>query len=680
MPSPLSNHSNNHHNNNKFQHPVHSLSSQQPHSDPNPTALQQTTTNTTNTTPSISSSSSSTTSNPRQYSLAPPPTSAPLHNKKPRATTQLATLVLPASNIGSSNVDYSTPSSASSATTSFQQQDRKVSLPADGVAGTSGHRTEDIEMDQMAPASGHRRRRSTLTSSVGAAPPTGPSHSRGRSIGQSFRKSMDPGADGKISEESAFLAAGEPSKAEPSDDDRSFSDEDLHSDEETGLSKKDRKRRRAKKKRNTRLDNRIARQHITDEERKEADQNVARKIAINCVLIGLWYMFSLSISLYNKWMFDANNLNFAFPLFTTSAHMLVQFSLASLVLYFIPSLRPGAGRNSDMGQSRNESEPKQPLMTNFFYLTRIGPCGAATGLDIGLGNASLKFITLTFYTMCKSSSLAFVLLFAFMFRLEVPTWKLVGIIATMTLGVVMMVAGEVEFKLNGFVLVISAAFFSGFRWGLTQILLLRNPATSNPFSSIFYLAPVMFCTLLVIAIPVEGFPQLIEGLKALSETWGPIRAPLILIFPGTIAFLMTASEFALLKRSSVVTLSIAGIFKEVVTISAAALVFNDRLTMINISGLVVTIAAIGCYNWIKLTKMRNDAQVEAHSKHGYEQAESGSSSDGGSESDEDTGLLAHSQHEDERNMITVDGDIYPDRSGPVDEGRQPRTSEHASRA
>lgn len=295
MPSPLSNHSNNHHHNNKFQHPVHSLSSQQPHSDPNPTALQQTTTNTTTTTPSISSSS--TTSNPRQYSLVPPPTSAPLHNKKPRATTQLATLVLPASNIGSSNVDYSTPSSASSATTSFQQQDRKVSLPADGVAGTSGHRTEDIEMDQMAPASGHRRRRSTLTSSVGAAPPTGPSHSRGRSIGQSFRKSMDPGADGKISEESAFLAAGEPSKAEPSDDDRSFSDEDLHSDEETGLSKKDRKRRRAKKKRNTRLDNRIARHHITDEERKEADQNVARKIAINCVLIGLWYMFSLSISL-----------------------------------------------------------------------------------------------------------------------------------------------------------------------------------------------------------------------------------------------------------------------------------------------------------------------------------------------------------------------------------------------
>ena len=37
-------------------------------------------------------------------------------------------------------------------------------------------------------------------------------------------------------------------------------------------------------------------------------------------------------------------------------------------------------------------------MTRMFYVTRIGPCGAATGLDIGLGNMSLKFITLTFFS------------------------------------------------------------------------------------------------------------------------------------------------------------------------------------------------------------------------------------------------------------------------------------------
>ncbi|CRK27322.1 hypothetical protein BN1723_003492, partial [Verticillium longisporum] len=363
-----------------------------------------------------------------------------------------------------------------------------------------------IEMEPMTGA-GHRRRRSSLMQSVGASTPDRAARPRAQSLRTPGARA--PGGlaeEPKISEEApdAFPSAS----ADPADD--SFSDEDLHDDEETGLTKKDKRRKRQKKRRNTLLDQRIARGgDITAEEKKEADHNVVRNLAINASLILLWYIFSLSISLYNKWMFDKDRLNFAFPLFTTSCHMLVQFALSGLVLYFIPSLRPhNAQHNSDAGRSRHETEPDRPLMSKLFYLTRIGPCGAATGLDIGLGNTSLKFITLTFYTMCKSSSLAFVLIFAFIFRLEKPTWRLVAIIATMTAGVVLMVSGEVEFKLGGFVLVISAAFFSGFRWALTQILLLRNPATSNPFSSIFFLAPVMFVVLMAIAIPVEGFPAL----------------------------------------------------------------------------------------------------------------------------------------------------------------------------
>lgn len=250
--------------------------------------------------------------------------------------------------------------------------------------------------------------------------------------------------------------------------------------------------------------------------------------------------------------------------------------------------------------------------------------------------------------MCKSSSLAFVLLFAFAFRLEKPTWRLVAIIATMTLGVILMVFGEVEFKLGGFVLVISAAFFSGFRWGLTQILLLRNPATSNPFSSIFFLTPVMFLTLVSIAIPVEGFGPLWEGLKALSKEWGTFMTPLFLLFPGCIAFCMTASEFALLQRTSVVTLSIAGIFKEVVTISAASLVFKDKLTLVNFIGLITTMVAIVAYNYVKISKMREEAQVQVHVRVTDVDAPSASASDfeNDDSAEETAGLLYQAEDSD----------------------------------
>lgn len=249
-------------------------------------------------------------------------------------------------------------------------------------------------------------------------------------------------------------------------------------------------------------------------------------------------------------------------------------------------------------------------MTKFFYITRLVPCGTATSLDVGLGNMSLKFISLTFLTMCKSSALAFVLLFAFLFKLETPSIKLIIIITTMTVGVIMMVAGEAAFNALGFTLVIASAFFSGFRWGLTQILLLRHPATSNPFSTLFFLTPIMFVSLIIIAIPVEGPSATAHGVSILVADKGLLQAILLLIFPGILAFCMIASEFALLQRSSVVTLSICGIFKEVITISAAGIVFHDPLTPINISGLVVTIGSIASYNYIKIKKMRRDARLD----------------------------------------------------------------------
>ncbi|KAI9673903.1 MAG: Triose-phosphate Transporter [Caeruleum heppii] len=396
-------------------------------------------------------------------------------------------------------------------------------------------------------------------------------------------------------------------------------DEETVDDEETGLTSEGRQQRNKRKRTNTMLDARIASETSTMKlDQLLADRSVLRKSVVNAVLIGLWYLFSLSISLYNKWMFSDDHLHFPFPLFTTSMHMLVQFSLASLVLYFVPRFRPrsdsitnphsGPTDNSTQSRASSDANPEKPLMTRTFYLTRIGPCGAATGLDIGLGNMSLRFITLTFYTMCKSSALAFVLAFAFIFHLETPSIKLVLIIATMTVGVIMMVAGETFFNTTGFILVISASAFSGFRWALTQILLLRNPATSNPFSSIFYLAPIMFASLLLIALPVEGVAPLFSALSDLAAAKGLLLTIGILLFPGILAFLMTSSEFALLQRTSVVTLSICGIFKEVVTISAAGIVFHDPLTPINVSGLLVTIASIAAYNYIKITKMRKEAR------------------------------------------------------------------------
>jgi hypothetical protein len=110
--------------------------------------------------------------------------------------------------------------------------------------------------------------------------------------------------------------------------------------------------------------------------------SIYQRILVIFCLIVLWYTFSLLLSLYNKWMFAPAHFDFPFPLFVTSLHMLVQFLLSSIVLRIFPVLRP---------HRKDYMSPRE-------YLLNIVPCGTATGMDIGLSNASLKFITLAFYS------------------------------------------------------------------------------------------------------------------------------------------------------------------------------------------------------------------------------------------------------------------------------------------
>ncbi len=146
-------------------------------------------------------------------------------------------------------------------------------------------------MDPITPA-GHRRRRSSLMApSIDPAAVNRTSRPRAQSIRNT---GSSPQEEPKILEEDADETdALRPDRR----DDDDLSDEDLHDDEETGLTRKERRRKRQKRRRNARLDQRIVKDKLTAEERKVADQSVLRKLLVNCTLIGLWYIFSLSISL-----------------------------------------------------------------------------------------------------------------------------------------------------------------------------------------------------------------------------------------------------------------------------------------------------------------------------------------------------------------------------------------------
>ncbi|KAF9793394.1 triose-phosphate transporter family-domain-containing protein [Thelephora terrestris] len=315
-----------------------------------------------------------------------------------------------------------------------------------------------------------------------------------------------------------------------------------------------------------------------------------RNAVINTLFIASWYLFATILSVYNKWMFSPNLFGFPAPLFVTALHMFVQFSLSALIRalwphHFRPKARP----------TPNE------------YLRKAAPTAITTSLDIGFSNLSMKTITLSFYTMCKSSSLIFVLAFAFLFRLETFSFRLIGVISLIFCGVLLMVATETHFVFGGFILVISASALSGLRWSLTHLLLKNKQlGLDNPAATLFWLSPMMGLTLGVISLLIESWSTIFRDFY--GSFGDAARSTLYLVSPGIVAFCMVLSEFYIIKRAGVVPMSIAGIAKEVTTIAASAVVFGDELTPLNITGVGITIAGICLYTYHKYRKSI-DSQV-----------------------------------------------------------------------
>ncbi|KDO58615.1 hypothetical protein CISIN_1g041251mg, partial [Citrus sinensis] len=135
-------------------------------------------------------------------------------------------------------------------------------------------------------------------------------------------------------------------------------------------------------------------------------------------LILMWYTFSTFLTLYNKTLLGDDMGKFPAPLLMNTVHFSMQAILSKAIIWFW-----------------SHRFQHTVSMSWRDYYVRVVPTGLATALDVNLSNESLVFISVTFATMCKSASPIFLLVFAFAFRLESPSIKLLGIIIIISIGV-----------------------------------------------------------------------------------------------------------------------------------------------------------------------------------------------------------------------------------------------------
>ncbi|XP_038216662.1 solute carrier family 35 member C2 isoform X2 [Zerene cesonia] len=242
-----------------------------------------------------------------------------------------------------------------------------------------------------------------------------------------------------------------------------------------------------------------------------------QKSLLSLGLILLYFSLSIGLTFYQRWLLK----DFHYPLTVVMYHLIVKWILSVLVRIILQLIT---------GQPQ--------LMLPFLTCLRsVGPTGLASGIDVGFSNWALELVTISLYTMTKSTTIIFILGFAILLGLEKKSWSLVGIVLTIAAGLMMFTYNASQFNLLGFDFLLLASFAGGLRWTFAQLLMQKSKlGLHNPVDMVFHVQPWMFLSLLPFMIAFEGF-KCFDDLMRLPP--GELMPTLLKVSVGaTIAFAM----------------------------------------------------------------------------------------------------------------------------------------------
>uniref|UniRef100_A0A8B9SUV0 Solute carrier family 35 member C2 n=1 Tax=Anas platyrhynchos TaxID=8839 RepID=A0A8B9SUV0_ANAPL len=285
------------------------------------------------------------------------------------------------------------------------------------------------------------------------------------------------------------------------------------------------------------------------------------RAALAAALVLLYYGFSIGITFYNKWLVKS----FPFPLLATLLHLLLIFALSALA----------------RALARCRSGRPRATLSWADCLRRAAPAALSTSLDIGLSNWIQISSSLGVLCCDLENRVALVL-----------------VVLLIAGGLFMFTYKSTQFNTQGFVLVLCASFLGGVRWTLTQILMQKAElGLQNPIDIMFHLQPLMFLVLFPLFAVFEGLPLSIsEKLFHFHE----------LFLGGILAFGLGFSEFLLVSRTSSLTLSIAGIFKEICVLFLATHLLGDHLSLLNWLGFAVCLSGISLHVILKAINAKGE--------------------------------------------------------------------------
>lgn len=222
----------------------------------------------------------------------------------------------------------------------------------------------------------------------------------------------------------------------------------------------------------------------------------------------LYYPLSIGLTFYQKWFIK----NYKLPLFVVCWHYIVKY-LAAITIRFLYEV---------FRKKRIRFQMKEQLR----WLAPIGICAS---LDIGLSNWALEYVTVSLYTMAKSSSILFIVAFSLLLRLE--RWRAAlgveaGLIAA---GLFLFTWHSSQLDLTGLLLVELAASCTGVRWTVSQLVMQREEqALNHPLDMVAHVQPWMLIPIVPLIIVFEGAELSYDTVLYYNGHYAPMQVAMLI--------------------------------------------------------------------------------------------------------------------------------------------------------
>ncbi|CAJ1436381.1 unnamed protein product [Effrenium voratum] len=288
-----------------------------------------------------------------------------------------------------------------------------------------------------------------------------------------------------------------------------------------------------------------------------------------------WMILSMSLSIFNKWIFLSSGGDFPFPMTLSCCHMGATTVSLHLLRLWRPQLFPHWKLN--------------------WELARIALLvGSLLAVSVVLSNSAAVLLSVAFVNMLKGGNPVVALFLSLVLGLALSkaTQLLWPVLIIMT-GAIATIHGELYLSHLGLALLVTAILVEQFRLIVFKSMM-SGGHSLDPLSALALFAPVALCG----TLPCAAYEWRHSAAASDASRSGAVQVA-ALALNAMVAVSLNIAYSRLLKVASPVTFTVFGTFKDVTTAGLSLLVVGGVVTPQQLCGYGVTLIGMVYYDRIK---------------------------------------------------------------------------------